>query len=164
MLKSFFYGALLCCAGLVVTGCAARTSPSAGSAGVMPFLARGDVGAPLSPAVVKVADDYAGSLIETEGTHTRMGTVTIAIKQQGTKISGAFDITFSSQTSDLTLSGTVKSQTKTKARLAFTIFNPHGRNAKATATVTAAALVGKATVPPNTSQPGVILTFKAKRK
>lgn len=110
-----------------------------------------------------VSGTYKGSIVETEGTQSRSGTVVITVKQNGSKITGTFDVTFSGKTDDLTIDGSVKSQKKAKAKIAFEISDPKGRYAAATATVGAKRLKGKATVPPDSGKPSVHLTFKTKR-
>jgi len=57
----------------------------------------------------------------------------------------------------------VKSEKKSKARLAFDITDPKGRYGVASAIVASKGLNGKATVPPSGSQPAVHLTFKTNR-
>jgi len=126
------------------------------------------VGTGLAPGLVaatlKLTGTYSGSIKEVEGSQERSGSVVIAIKQQKTKFSGSFTVKFGSKTADLTISGSVKSQGKGKAKLTFTIDDPKGRYAQGTATVHGKALNGKATVPPTSSNPGVTITFHTKKK
>lgn len=148
---------------LAFSACAARngglpSSPfSQSPAATRAAEARGD-------SKVRVSGTYEGSVKEVEGSHERSGSVTVQISQSGRKISGTFSPTFSSGSTNLTINGSVKSDKAKKAKLVFIIEDPKGRNASATATVTAKKLVGKATVPPSGTKPGVNITFSTTRK
>jgi hypothetical protein len=113
--------------------------------------------------VPRVAGTYNGSITESAGSRERSGTVTTTIIQHGLRISGTFDVTFDSQTSDLSISGTVKAGKK-GAVLTFMIDDPKGRSAQAKATVRKKTLKGTAVVPPSSSQPEVDIVFRAKRQ
>jgi hypothetical protein len=140
---------------IFVAGCAQRNT-------VIPSSPAVQNAASTAPAFT-VSGVYKGTIVEQEGTSSRAGTVVITIAESGRKISGSFDVTFSGKTDDLTISGTVKSQKKSKAKIAFEISDPKGRYAAATATVGAKRLKGRATVPATSSKPAVHLTFKTKR-
>ncbi len=142
---------------LAVTACSSgggSTTPSV--TGILPAATQLALSIQKPP---QVAGNYAGSYSETQGGQTVTGTVTIGIVQSGSKISGPFDITIQNRTADLTLTGTV-SAGKVGAILKFTILNPHGRNAKAHATVIGTALNGTAHVARQGSQKAVSITYK----
>lgn len=130
------------------------------------------VGLPASPSVqdagtvqpaFAASGTFKGTIVEQESGNSRSGTVVITVHQSGRKISGSFDVTLSGKTDDLTISGSVKSLKKSKARIAFEISDPKGRYAAATATVGVKRLTGKATVPATSSRSAVHLAFKTKR-
>lgn len=117
------------------------------------------------PSTLRVAGTYGGSIKEVEKGQTHTGTLTITIKQSGTKISGSFDIAFEQGSIDLTLSGSINKETKTEAKLAFTLYDASGNEyGKAKSTVSSTKLKGKAIVPPQGSHSEIKATFKAKRK
>ncbi|HET6276858.1 MAG TPA: hypothetical protein VFE16_13085 [Candidatus Cybelea sp.] len=133
------------------------SGPAASGAAV----ARGDIS---HNKVIAVAGTYDGSLTEVEGSHERSGHLTIVIKQNGKKITGTFTPQFSSGSQDLAIDGSIKSDKAKKAKIAFTIEDPKGRNASGSATVTAKKLNGRATVPSSSGKGGVTITFKTRRK
>jgi hypothetical protein len=150
---------MMASAGAIVLFAAAACAQQ--SAGLPAFGSPHD-GAFVAPAF-SVSGTYKGTIVEQEGTQSRSGTVVITIQQSGRKISGSFDVSFSGKTDDLTISGMVKSQTKSRARISFEISDPKGRYASATATVGRKRLKGKATVPSTDSKPPVSIIFKTKR-
>jgi len=107
--------------------------------------------------VPNVAGTYSGSVVATESGKSESGTVVIVLQQSGSAISGSVKTTINGKTATFSLSGTVKRTVK-GAFLKFTIFNPNGRNASATATVIGSHLNGKAYVPPSGTKPAI--TFK----
>jgi hypothetical protein len=111
----------------------------------------------------KVAGTYQGSYSERIRSTTVKGTVTIVLQQNGSKISGKFDIKVKGYSFNTTFKGTV-SAAPHGARLHFTIFNVGGtRNAKAHATVIGSKLNGKGKVPATASKPAIYLKFKTKK-
>jgi hypothetical protein len=92
-----------------------------------------------------VSGTYEGSVKWTDQGHSYSGSLKLTLAQDGSKLSGSFEITRNDKTVDLSLSGTVKIEGKKKAGLAFIIHDPRGKNADATATVTGKRLTGKAT-------------------
>ena len=150
---------------LAIAGCAGHIEPTTAGSGLLPALSRVAAFSALNPAAVKVTGSYEGSVKKTESGHSKTGKITFIIKQKKKKIAGSCELVFTSGTRDFKLSGKVTSLSQTKAILAFTIIDPiAGRDAKATATVKATTLVGKATVPPSGSNPGYSFTFNTKRK
>jgi hypothetical protein len=150
-------------AALALVTLAACARLDAATPGLTPSGVRADVAAATVPPAVSVAGTYKGPIEEVEGSQSRTGSVTIVIQESGKKISGTFDVTFGSHTTDLTLSGSVKSDKAKKAKIAFVIDDPKGRYAVAKASVTARKLVGKGTVPPSGTKPGVSITYKTAR-
>jgi predicted small lipoprotein YifL len=141
----------------VLAGCAGRAAPLA----IPP--ATGS--ALLAPATLNVAGTYTGSIKEVESGQTHTGTLTVTLKQAGTKVSGSFDISFPQGSLDLTLSGSIKKATKTKAKMTFTLYDAsEKRYGDAKATVTGKGLKGKAIVPPSGTRKEIMATFKTKKK
>ncbi len=163
MLKSPLQGAALTLSLFAIAGCAGHTE-SAANGGLPPTLSRVAAGSDLTPAAVKVAGTYEGSVKVVESGHSRTGKVKFVITERGKKISGSCRATFVSGGINFALAGKVKSRSRTKAGLTFTLTDPKGRKGFATATVTARKLVGKATAPPSGSNPAIKTTFNTKRK
>jgi hypothetical protein len=154
--------AVLLLAALGVAGCATRPGEALPVTPALPAAMRE---AFVSPTTENVAGTYDGSIKEVISGETHTGTLDVTIKQSGTKISGSFDIIFAQGSLDLTLSGEIKSQKKTTAKLAFTLYDPKGkRYGTATATVRGKKLKGNAVVPPSGTHSEIKATFKAKRK
>lgn len=165
MLKSSLQGAAVTLLVIAIGGCAGHTETTTAGSGPLPTLSRVADFSARTAGAVKVTGTYEGSVKKTESGHSKTGKITFIIKEKKKKISGSCELVFTSGTRDFKLSGKIASQSQTKATLAFTIIDPiAGRDAKATATVTATTLVGKATVPPSGSNPGYSFTFNTKRK
>jgi len=114
-------------------------------------------------SVPKVAGTYQGSYSERIRSTTVKGTVTIVMQQNGSKISGKFDIKVNGHSFNTTFKGMVSTGPH-GARLHFTIFNVGGtRNAKAHATVIGSKLNGKGKVPATASKAAIYLKFKTKK-
>lgn len=110
-----------------------------------------------------VAGTYAGEFSETEGSKVIDGTVKIAIKQSGSKISGTFTYTTNKVKETLPFSGSVKKALH-GAKLKFIIQNPHGRSASGKATVKGDTLKGTAYAAPSGTLPAVHIKFVAKKQ
>ena len=164
MLKVPLRGAALTLSLFVIAGCAGHTASATANGGIIPTLSRVAADSALTSAAVKVAGTYDGAVKVVERGRSRKGKVQFIIRERGKKISGSCDATFASGGIHFKLAGRIKSQSRTKARLAFTLTDPKGRKGYATATVTATQLVGKATAPPSGSNPEIKTTFKTKRK
>jgi hypothetical protein len=142
-------------------GCAAPGNlPGAGTAA--PF-ARQQLGpATTSPEPgLKIAGTYSGSIKWQEGDKSFSGTLKATINVHGKDISGPFDVTRNGDTSHLSMSGKITSQTKKIAHLSYDINDTKGHYATGTATITTKTLSGKATV--SGSKP-VSIEFSAKIK
>jgi hypothetical protein len=155
------YGIAIVTGACALPGCAA----SSGTVPTAPFAARHTIAAYSagSDAKVPVSGTYKGSFTESEGGKERSGSIEITIEQSGKTISGEVDLKTSSGSAEADLTGSVKSDGAKKAKITFTVENPHGRDAYASATVSKKKLVGKATVPPSSKEPGVKITFKTTR-
>jgi hypothetical protein len=153
------FRAALALIAIALAGCGREASvPTAGNAPPSVI-----IGVRSAAPDVSVTGTYDGSVTEVEGSHSRSGGVVIAIKQKGTKISGTFDITFSSgHDYDLTLSGSVTSKTKKGAKLAITLTYSNGETAKGAAALAGKKLSGKATAQAKSGT--ATITFDARKK
>ena len=153
--------ALAACGGISRSGPVAdQTLPNA------PALDQARVVAPLlEPAPPNIVGTYTGTVVLTaDGQHLN-GTLTIGVKQQGTKINGTWDAVVESQTEDLNFTGTVKAGKGGAAHVKMKITDPKGScTGSATGTVTkTGAFTGKGSGQSCGSIPKFTFTFKTKR-
>lgn len=162
MVRPYFGAAAL----IAVLGLSACAGTSAG-------LATGPLAGPLAAprhsadvfdSKVPVSGTYDGSIKETENGKSHSGSVVFTITQSKKSISGSVKITVGSRSATLPLSGRVKSDGTKNAKIVFIVEDSKGRNANARATITLKKLVGKGTVPPDGTKPGVSLTFTTTRE
>ncbi|MBV8067097.1 MAG: hypothetical protein JO113_03890 [Candidatus Eremiobacteraeota bacterium] len=146
-----------------LAGCAGASTPRSGGGGLMPAFSSPDTSLPAPAVKVKITGTYHGSISETQGGKTHSGTVTIKLTQSRKKVSGTFTVYYGSQSAELAITGTVKSQSKKKASLAIELCPPKGACATGTATVTRTKLSGKATVTPK-GKPTIYITFATRRE
>jgi hypothetical protein len=150
---------------VALTGCGGGNSaPGSAWAPALP-----PAGAPVSAAsrftttdqvaskkTFSVSGTYDGSVSWHGRSESYTASLTLTLTQDGSKVSGSFDITRKGKTVDGSLDGTVKVEGKKKAALAFTV-NVEGESGTGTATVSGKKIAGKASGQSET------ISFSAKR-
>jgi len=133
---------------LALAGCAGQSgAPSAAwGPALPPALTHLQPSAGFAPdSTFSVSGTYDGSVHVSENGKGYTGSLVVTLAQDGGDISGTVTVTHNGKTAHLTLDGTVKIEGKKKAALAFTIYDPKGQYASATATVKGKKLTGSGT-------------------
>ena len=150
-----------------LAACAGASAPRVGGGGLMPAFSSPTVLPTSSEDAkrrrkVKITGTYHGSIHESQGGKSHSGTVTFKLTQSGKNVSGTVTVYYGTESAELTLTGTVKSQSSKTARLAIEACPDQGSCAIGTATVTRTKLSGKATATPK-GKPPIYLTFVTTR-
>jgi hypothetical protein len=133
------------------------------ASGTVTTFPAGAGGPTLQPLTLTVAGWYHGSIKEVEKSQQQTGYLTVMIAQQGSQISGVFEVSFPSGGMNLTLKGNIKSQSKKQVNLAFSLYDANGkRYATGTAIVRGTQLNGKAFIPAPGSH-SIKATFKSSK-
>jgi hypothetical protein len=117
---------------------------------------------PTIASVPKVAGTYAGTWKQTGGGGPpESGTVTIAIAQSGSKVSGTIAAKYKTKTNKMTFTGTVKSGAH-GAQTQLIVKGPYN-DGKGSATVVKSTLSGKVVFPAHAGKSKLTVTFSAKK-